>query len=160
MPELGRAALVVCLALCAYAAAAGALAAHRGPPVALRAPPRRRRESLRDAGGSARRPRAESEPAEPLHGRAPALPLPRLRRSDGAVRLRDGGAPGGPNGRALDRRDAPLDAPRLGLPRRRSAARRALGLRRGRLGRLLRLGSRRERGAAAVARGDGVPAFG
>src|SRR5439155_22240996 len=29
MPELGRAALVVCLGLCAYAAAAGALGAHR-----------------------------------------------------------------------------------------------------------------------------------
>ena len=65
-----------------------------------------------------------------------------------------------PHRRALDRRDAPLDARRLGVPRRRPAARRALGLRRDRLGRLLRVGSGRERGADAVARGDRVPALG
>ena len=44
--------------------------------------------------------------------------------------------------------------------RHRPAARRALGLRRGRLGRLLRLGPGRERGADAVARRDRVPALG
>ena len=65
-----------------------------------------------------------------------------------------------PHGRALDRRDAPLDARRLDVPRRRPAARRALGVRRDRLGRLLRLGSGRERGAHAVARGDRVPPLG
>ena len=63
-------------------------------------------------------------------------------------------------GRALDRRHAPLDARRLDVPRHRPAARRALGLRGGRLGRLLRLGSGRERGADALARGDRVPALG
>ena len=47
----------------------------------------------------------------------------------------------GPHRRALDRRDAPLDADRVDRARRRSAARLALGLRRGRLGRLLRMGS-------------------
>ena len=65
-----------------------------------------------------------------------------------------------PHGRALDRVDAPLDAGRLGIPRRRHAARRPLGLRRGRLGRLLGLGSGRERRADAVADGHGVPALG
>ena len=60
--------------------------------------------------------------------------------------------------RWLDR-DAPLDALRVGRARDRPAARQPLGVRRGRLGRLLRLGSCRERGAHAVARGDGVPAL-
>ena len=46
----------------------------------------------------------------------------------------------GPHGRALDRRHAALDARRVGVPRHRPAARRALGVRRGRLGRLLRVG--------------------
>ena len=104
--------------------------------------------------------RAQPEPPEPVHGRPPAAPLPRLRRPDRPVRVRDGRAALAPRGRALDRRDAPLDAVRVGVPRRRPAARRALGLRGGRLGRLLRLGSRRERGADALARGDGVPALG
>ena len=49
---------------------------------------------------------------------------------------------------------------RLDVPRHRPAARLALGLRRGRLGRLLRLGPGRERRADAVARRDGVPALG
>ena len=66
----------------------------------------------------------------------------------------------GPHRRALDRRDAPLDARRVDVPRLRPAARRALGVRRGRLGRLLRLGSGRERRADAVARRDRVPALG
>ena len=66
----------------------------------------------------------------------------------------------GPDGRALDRRHPPLDARRVDRARRRAAARRALGVRRGGLGRLLRVGSRRERGADAVARGDRVPALG
>ena len=48
---------------------------------------------------------------------------------------------------------------RLDVPRLRPAARLALGVRRGRLGRLLRLGSGRERRADAVARRDGVPAL-
>ena len=63
-------------------------------------------------------------------------------------------------GRALAHRDAALDALRVGGARDRPAARSALGVRRGRLGRLLRVGSGRERRAHAVARGDGVPALG
>ena len=49
---------------------------------------------------------------------------------------------------------------RLDVPRRRPAARRALGVRGGRLGRLLRLGPGRERRADALARGHRVPALG
>src|SRR6266545_2929602 len=52
-----------------------------------------------------------------------------------------------------------LVARRVGLPRDRPAAGRALGVRRDRLGRLLRLGSGRERRADALARRDGVPAL-
>ena len=95
-----------------------------------------------DAARARRRRRAQPEPPEPVHGRPPAAPLPRLRRADRAVRVRDGRAALGPHRRALDRRDAPLDARRVDVPRDRPAARRALGLRGGRLGRLLRLGSR------------------
>src|SRR5207245_1707687 len=71
-----------------------------------------------------------------------------------------GGLAVGPDGRALDRRDAPLDARRVDVPRRWAADRRPLGVRRDRLGRLLRLGSGRERGAHAVARVDRVPPLG
>ena len=49
---------------------------------------------------------------------------------------------------------------RLDVPRHRPAARRQVGVRGGRLGRLLRLGSGRERGADAVARRHRVPALG
>ena len=90
----------------------------------------------------------------------PPLSLPRLRRADDPVRVRDGRAARAARRRALDRRHAPLDALRVDGARHRPAARRALGLRRGGLGRLLRLGPGRERRADAVARGDGVPALG
>ena len=126
----------------------------------LLVPPRRRGEPVRDAGRAARRRRAQPEPPEPVHDGPPAVPLPRLRRPRGAVRIRDGSAALGPHRRALDRRDAPLDADRLDRPRRRPAARIALGLRRGRLGRLLRVGSGRERRSDAVPRRDRVPPLG
>ena len=87
----------------------------------------------------------EPEPPEPVHGRPPGVPLPRLRRARRAVRVRDGRAALGPDRRALDRRDAPLDDRRVDGARDRPAARRALGLPGGRLGRLLRLGPGRER---------------
>ena len=90
----------------------------------------------------------------------PPMPLPRLRRPDDPVRLRDGRAARAAHRRALDRRHAPLDALRLDRARDRPAPRLPLGLRRGRLGRLLRLGPGRERGAHAVARRDRVPALG
>ena len=109
------------------------------------------------AGG---RQRHGAEPAEPVHARPPAAALPRLRRALRAVRVRDGRAPLRPHRRALDRGDAPLDARGLDVPRRRPADRRPLGVRRDRLGRLLRLGSGRERRAHAVARCNGVPPLG
>ena len=62
--------------------------------------------------------------------------------------------------RRLAGRDPALDAVRLGLPHRRHRARCVVGLRRARLGRLLGLGSRRERVAAAVAHRDRLPALG
>ena len=65
-----------------------------------------------------------------------------------------------PDRRALDHRDAPLDAHRLDVPRLRPPARLALGLHRGRLGRLLRLGSGRERRADALDRRHRLPALG
>ncbi len=107
-----------------------------------------------------RRGRAEPEPAEPVLPDPPAAPLPRLRRADRPVRVRDGGAPLRAHRRALDRRHAPLDARRLDVPRDRPAARREVGVRGGRLGRLLRLGSGRERRADALARRHRVPALG
>ena len=121
---------------------------------------RRRLEPVRRDRRAGRRARPQPEPPEPVHGRPPGVPLPRLRRARGAVRVRDGRAPLRPHRRALDRRDAALDARRVDGARDRAAARRALGLPGGRLGRLLRLGSRRERRADALARGDRVPALG
>ena len=110
--------------------------------------------------GAGRRRRAQPEPPEPVHARAPAAPLPRLRRPHDPVRVRDGRARVAAHRRALDRRHPPLDARRLDVPRRRDPARREVGLRGGRLGRLVRLGSGRERGAHAVARRDRVPPLG
>ncbi len=119
-----------------------------------------RLEPVRPPAHTGGRERDGAEPAEPVHARPPAAALPRLRRAHRPVRLRDGRAPLRPDGRALDRGDAPLDARRVDVPRRRPADRRPLGVRRDRLGRLLRLGSGRERGAHAVARGDRVPPLG
>jgi len=109
-------------------------------------------EPVRDAGRAGRRRRDGAEPAEPLHARAPAFALPRLRRPDCAVRVRDGRAPREARRRAVDRRHPPLDARRLDVPRSRPAPRRPLGVRGDRLGRLLRVGSGRERRPDAVAR--------
>ena len=114
-------------------------------------------DTIAGAGG---RQRAQSEPPEPVHGRASRVPLPGLRRAGGAVRVRDGGAALRPHGRALDRRNAPLDDRRVDGARDRAAARRPLGLPGGRLGRLLRVGPGRERRADALARGDRVPPLG
>ena len=126
----------------------------------LRVPARRRRDAVRDAGGAGGRQRAQPEPPEPVHDGPPAAALPRLRRPHRPVRLRDGSAARTSQRRALDHRDAPVDARRVDGARRRPAARLALGLPGGRLGRLLRLGPGRERRPDAVARGDGVPALG
>ena len=119
-----------------------------------------RSEPVRHDRRAPGRERAQPEPPEPVHGRPPGLPLSRVRRPRGAVRLRDGSAPLRPDRRTVDRRHAPLDDRRLDRPRHRPAARRALGIRGGGVGRLLRLGPRRERGAHSVARRDRVPALG
>ena len=121
---------------------------------------RRGGEPVRHAGRAGRRRGPQPEPPEPVHDDPPADALPRLRGAHRAVRVRDGRAALGPHRRALDRRHAPLDARRVHVPRDRHPARREVGLRGGRLGRLLRVGSGGERRAHAVARGDGVPALG
>ena len=54
----------------------------------LRVRARRRREPVRHADRAGRRRRADAEPAEPVHGRAPADALPRLRRPLDPVRVR------------------------------------------------------------------------
>ncbi len=66
-----------------------------------------------------RRPRPEPVAAEPHpHGVPPADALPRLRRVHGAVRVRDRRADHRAGRRGLAHRDAPVDALRVGLPRR------------------------------------------
>src|SRR5207249_12180042 len=72
----------------------------RGVPVRAAGPPRRRR-------------RVQSEPAEPVHDDPPAAALSRLRRADDPVRLRRRRAAVRTLRRALDRRDAAMDDPRL-----------------------------------------------
>ena len=56
----------------------------RGGVRLLLVPARRRREPVRDTGGPARRRGHDAEPSEPVHARAPAAPVPGLRRSHGA----------------------------------------------------------------------------
>ena len=79
---------------------------------------------------------------------------------DDSVRLRHGRARLAARGRTLDRGHAALDARGLDIPRRRHPPRREVGLRGGGVGRLVRLGSRRERRAHALARRHGVPPLG
>ena len=119
-----------------------------------------RLEPVQDRSRSGGRRGDGAEPAEPVHARAPAAALSRLRRPDDPVRVRDGRAPREAHRRTLDRRDATVDARRVDVPRRRAAARRALGVRRDRVGRLLRVGPGRERRAHALARVHCVPALG
>ena len=126
----------------------------------LRVRARLRRKPVRHADRAARRSRPDAEPAEPVHGRAPADAVPRLRRAVDPVRVRVRRDALRPHRRALDHRDAPLDARRVDVPRLRPAARLALGVRRGGVGRLLRVGPGGERRAHAVARRDRVPALG
>ena len=102
---------------------------------------------------------AQPAPAEPVHGDASAVAVPRVRVGDGAVRLRPGGAHHRQPRRLVAAVDAPLDDRELVLPVAGPHPRHAVGLRGARLGRLLGLGSRRERGLPAVADGDGVPAL-
>ena len=97
--------------------------------------------------------------AERLHGGPPADALPGLRVDVGAVRVCDGVAHHRPGRCALARVGAALDARVVDGAWDRHAARRPLGLRRDRLGRLLGLGSGRERRPHAVAGRDGLPAL-
>ncbi len=53
-------------------------------------------QPLRDAARAGRRPRPQPVAAEPVHGRPPAGPVPRLRRARDPVRVLHGGAPGAP----------------------------------------------------------------
>ena len=110
--------------------------------------------------GAARRRRPRALAAEPVHADPPAAALPRLRGLHDPVRVRDGGARQRPHRRALAAGRAALDARAVARARRRHAAGRQVGLRGDRLGRLLGLGSRRERRADPVAHRHGVPALG
>ena len=77
----------------------------------------------------------------------------------GAVRVRHGLADHAAAGRRLDPHDAALDAGHLAVPEHRHHARRGLGVRGARLGRLLGLGPGGERFAAAVAHRHRLPAL-
>ena len=126
----------------------------------LRVPRRGRGKPVRDSGRARGRRGHDAEPAEPVHARPSTAAVPRLRGPHRALRVRNGGVAVGEAGRALAHRDAALDALRVGGARDRPAPGQPLGVRRGRLGRLLRVGSGGERGSHAVARGDRVPALG
>ena len=95
--------------------------------------------------GAGRRRGAEPAAAELLHGDPPAVALHGLRRHDDPVRVRHGGAHHRPPRRLVAARRPPLDDVRVAVPVVRPDARHDLGVRRARLGRLLGLGSGRER---------------
>ena len=95
--------------------------------------------------GAGRREGAEPAPPELLHGDPSAVALHGLRRDDDPVRVRHGGADHRAPGRLVAARGAPLDDDRLAVPVVRPDARDAVGLRGARVGRLLGLGSGRER---------------
>ena len=87
----------------------------------------------------------EPAAAELLHGDPSADALPRLRRHDDSVRVRHRGARHRAARRLVAARRAPLDDDGVAVPDGRPVAWRAVGVRRARLGRLLGLGSGRER---------------
>ena len=95
--------------------------------------------------GAGRRRRAEPAAAELLDGDPSAVALHRLRRHDDSVRVRHRGAHHRPPRRLVAARRAPLDDVQLAVPVVRPDARDDLGVRRARVGRLLGLGSGRER---------------
>ncbi len=134
---------------------------HHGGDV-LPLPDGRAQEPVHDVPHDAADRRAGAEPAaaERLHGDPPAVALHGLRRDDDSVRVRHRGAHHRPSRRLVAARRPPLDDVQLAVPVLRPHARDDLGVRGARVGRLLGLGSGRERGAAAVVHGDGVPALG
>ncbi len=127
---------------------------------------RLRRQPVQGPGGGPRdhqrSGRQRPEPAAPVlgHGHSSAHALPGLRGLRRALRLRHGRAHHAPAQRRLDPYHAALDAHHLAVPELRHPAGRRLGLRRARLGRLLGLGSRGERLAAALDHRHRLPALG
>ena len=103
------------------------------------------------AARGAGRPRPEPAAAGPGHGDPPADALHGLRRLLGRLCLRDRRAARRPARRRLGALVAPLDHGRLGVPDDRHRARQLVGLLRTRLGRLVVLGSGRERLLHALA---------
>ena len=98
----------------------------------------------------AARRRQGPQPAAPelLDGDPSAVALHRLRRGDDPVRVRHRRARVGPARRHVARLGPRVDADLLRLPLARPHPRRPLGVRGARLGRLLGVGSRRERRAS------------
>ena len=109
-------------------------------------------ESVRSAvPAGARGPRPESAAAGSGHGDPSADALHGLRRLLRRVRVRDRGAARRPARRDLGALVAAVDDGRVGVPHRRHRARQRLGLLRAGLGRLVVLGSGRERLVHALA---------
>ncbi len=102
--------------------------------------------------GAGRRQRPQSAAAGSGLGLPSAAALPRLRRLLGDLRLRHRRPARRPRRSGVGALGAAVDAGRLVLPHPRHRARLVVGLLHPRLGRLLVLGSRRERLADAVAR--------
>ena len=107
-------------------------------------------EPVRDVPHHAAGRRQGPEPAAPelLDGDPSAVALHRLRRRDDSVRVRHRRARVGPPRRHVARLGARVDADLLRLPLARPHPRRPLGVRGARLGRLLGVGSGRERRAS------------
>ena len=119
-----------------------------------------RRESVRAARlDSARRHGAESAAAESRDGYSSAESLSGLRRDRDSLRVRHRGADHAQARRGVARRRAPLGARLVVLQHDRHRARHVVGVCRAWLGRLLGVGSRRERVVPAVADNDRVPAL-
>ena len=110
------------------------------------------RQPVRDQRQPARRGRRPGPAAAPHdHDDPPPDAVLGLHAAADPVRVRGRRADQRPPERRVDPGDAPLRARRLAVSRDRHPARRPLVLHRARLGRLLGLGSGRERGADAVA---------
>ena len=118
-------------------------------------------QSLRDVphGGPDERAGAQPAVAELLHGHPSADAVPRVRRDDHSVRLRHRGARVGSARRLVAARGPQLDDDRVAVSDGRPDARRAVGLRRARLGWLLGLGSGRKRRPPAVVHRDRLSAL-
>ena len=135
-----------------------------GHPARLRGvlhqPDARLREPvLDDQPGAGRRRRPRSAPASPEHGDPSADALLGLHPGHHPAGVRAGRVDHAAGRCRVAQRGAALCDGRVVLPRRRHPAGRALVLLGARLGRLLGLGSGRERGLDALADRNGLPAF-